>query len=282
MTKKNEDIFIVYASIIREKKKILSEYTECSGNFSQIILQIMDEVVLTFENPPEIYRTYFCYGKYTLFLIKYKKLYISIMFPSVKINNSEIIFSLLYCFFDKLKSFKDLNLEAISKMRQYTLNFTNIFKEQINKFYKDSSSFISYLSQSNEFVLYEPFEKRIFESQIQLPILSNQQVHEEKKDKEGGEEISFRKSYNSIMTQDSYRDDILDQDKNEKLVEGGEDNSDIVITSSSGDDILKLKQKNSREDENNNNNCVVLKWVIIIIFILLVLSGIVYGIISNI
>ena len=61
MTKKNEDIFIVYASIIREKKKILSEYTECSGNFSQIILQIMDEVVLTFENPPEIYRTYFCY-----------------------------------------------------------------------------------------------------------------------------------------------------------------------------------------------------------------------------
>ena len=44
-----EDINIVYTSILREKHTILSEYTECSGNFSQIMLHIMKEIIFIYE-----------------------------------------------------------------------------------------------------------------------------------------------------------------------------------------------------------------------------------------
>ena len=67
MSNTDENINIVYSSIIREKTKILSEYTECSGNFSQIIKYIMTEVILKFENPPNKYKTYFFYGNMPFF-----------------------------------------------------------------------------------------------------------------------------------------------------------------------------------------------------------------------
>ena len=281
MANKNEDINIVYSAIIRSKNKILSEFTECSGNFSQIIIHIMNEIILKFKDPPDIYRTYFFYGKYAIFLIKYKKIYILIMFPNVKINNTEIIFSLLYCLFDKLKSLKNTDLEKISKMRQYTLNFADIFKEQINIFNKNCSAFISYLRQSNEFILFEPFEDRYYESQIELPILSNLQVHQDKKNNEDIDkdenDISMGKSYNSIMTYDSFRDDILKQDKIEKLNEDS-DNSNILITKSNESDNVGIKEKKSRDrDEFKYNKCKIIKWIFLIIFVVLILASISVG-----
>ena len=113
MTSKNEDINIIYTSIMREKHTILSEYTECSGNFAQIMEHIKKEIINNFQDPPSIYRTNINYGKYSIFLIKHKKLYILIMFPTTKINNTEIIFSLLYCLYEKLKSKKENNYNII-------------------------------------------------------------------------------------------------------------------------------------------------------------------------
>ena len=95
MSDKNENINIIYSAIVREKHTILSEYTEYSGNFSQIITHIMTEIIMKFENPLDSYRTYFYIGKYAIFLIKFKKLYILIMFPNTSINITDIIFSLL-------------------------------------------------------------------------------------------------------------------------------------------------------------------------------------------
>ena len=92
MSKQN--ITIVYSAIIREKHTILAEYTEFSGNFSQIITQIMKDIIMKFENIPNITRSYFFYGKYALFFLKYKKLYIITMFPNIKLNNKEIIFEI--------------------------------------------------------------------------------------------------------------------------------------------------------------------------------------------
>ena len=217
----NEDINIVYTSILREKHTILSEYTECSGNFSQIMQHIMKEIILKFENPPSSYRTYFFIGKYVIFLIKTQKIYILTMLPYIKLNNKEIIFSLLFSLYDKLKSKKEIYLDNISKMRAYSLDFSSILKEQIKAFNSNCNSFISQLKYSNIFVLYEPYDNRYFEEEIQFPILSNVQVHAEKKSNneetvKEENEISFRKSYNSMNTQDSFKDDILKQDKNQK------------------------------------------------------------------
>ena len=177
----NEDINIVYTSVIREKYTILSEYTECSGNFSQIIQHIMKEIILKFENPPSLYRTYFFIGKYAIFIIKYQKLYILTMFPDIKLKNKEIIFSLLFSLFDRLKSKKEIDLENISKMRAYSLDFSSDIKEQIKTFNSNYNSFISQLKYSKDFVLYEDFDNRYFEENIQFPILSNIQVHADKK-----------------------------------------------------------------------------------------------------
>jgi hypothetical protein len=267
MSNTDENINIVYSSIIREKTKILSEYTECSGNFSQIIKYIMTEVILKFENPPNKYKTYFFYGKYAIFLIKYEKIYLIIMFPNIKIKNNEIVFSLLYSFFDKLKTSKDIIFENISKMKPYSLsNFSNVFKEQIDLFHSNNDKFIPYLKYGNEFEIFEPFENRFFESQIELPILSNYQVHKgnnNNNDKdENYNEVIYRDTLNSIYTQDSFKDDILRQSKAENLIENGKNDEKI------------LDVKDGRKSEINKdkeNKCKSLKWVISISIIFLAL-----------
>ena len=267
MSNKFEDINIIYSAIIKGKHTILTEYTECSGNFYQIIENIMKEIINKFEEPPNIYRTYFYYGQYAIFLIKYNKIYILIMFPNTKINNNEIIFSLLYSLFEKLKTTNDL--EKITKMKAQTLNhFAEIIKEQINTFNSNCQAFISFLKYSKQFILYEPFEDRYFEVDAQLPILSNIQVHSEKKKNEESEkeenDISFRKSYNSIMTQDSFKEDIL-KEKNATIKE---EDGDILINKNS------IEENNFifKEKERNEFKIKKLKWVIIIIIIILILG----------
>lgn len=268
MSNTDENINIVYSSIIREKTKILSEYTECSGNFSQIIKYIMTEVILKFENPPNKYKTYFFYGKYAIFLIKYEKIYISIMFPNIKIKNNEIVYSLLYSFFDKLKTSKDIIFENISKMKPYSLsNFSNVFKEQINLFHSNCDKFIPYLKYGNEFEVYEPFENRFFESLIELPILSNYQVHKgnnNNNDKdENYNEVTCRDTLNSIYTQDSFRDDILRPSKTENLIESG-NNDEKIIDVKDG--------KKSEINKEKENKCKNLIWTISITIIILALA----------
>ena len=265
MSNTDENINIVYSSIIREKTKILSEYTECSGNFSQIIKYIMTEVILKFENPPNKYKTYFFYGKYAIFLIKYEKIYLIIMFPNIKIKNNEIVFSLLYSFFDKLKTSKDIIFENISKMKPYSLsNFSNVFKEQIDLFHSNNDKFIPYLKYGNEFEIFEPFENRFFESQIELPILSNYQVHKgnnNSNDKdENYNEVIYKDTLNSIYTQDSFKDDILRQSKTEKLIENGNNDEKII-------DVKDGRKSEINKDKENK--CKNLIWIISVsIFIL--------------
>lgn len=275
MANRNEDINIIYASIIREKHTILSEYTECSGNFSQIIEHIMKEIINKFQDTPNIFRTFFFYGKYAIFLIKNQKIYILIMFPNTKINNMEIIFSLLYSLFEKLKNQKDFNLDKIAKMRPYTLsNFSQVIKTSIQSFNSNCQSFIPYLKYSKEFVLYEPFENKNLESDVELPVLSNIQVHQEPKINNNEEIykedsfISSRKTYNSIYTQDSFKEDILQQEKNYI----NEDNNLKLI----GNENQEDNDKNFllREKDRNLINIKKLKLIIFILVILLILGGI--------
>jgi hypothetical protein len=54
-----DNMTLVYSAIIRAKHTILSEYTDFSGNFSQIIIEIMKDIIMTFEDIPNICRAYF-------------------------------------------------------------------------------------------------------------------------------------------------------------------------------------------------------------------------------
>ena len=191
------------------------------------------------------------------------------MFPNIKTKNNEIIFSLLYSLFDKLKTSKDINFESISKMKPYSLSsFSNVFKEQIDLFYSNCDKFIPYLKYGNEFNIFEPFENRFFESQIELPILSNYQVHKVNNDNndkdENSNEIICRDTLNSIYTQDSFKDDILRKSKTELLIESGKNDEKLI------------EAKDDRPSEINKdkeNKCKNLKWIISVFIIFLALAG---------
>ena len=178
-----ENIALIYSVIIRAKHTILSEYTEFSGNFSQIIIEIMKEIIMKFEDIPNICRGYFFYGKYALFFLKYNKVYIITMLPNVKLNNKEIIFAFLYSIFDEMKSKKEIDIEKMDKMKAYSLiEFSKIFEDKIKLFNSNFNTFINYIKNLKDFQIYE-IKERNFESNIQLPVLSKKQTHTEKTEK---------------------------------------------------------------------------------------------------
>lgn len=311
-----ESITLVYSAILREKHTILAEYTEFSGNFSQIITQIMKDIILNLEGIPNICRTYFFYGKYVLFLLKYNKLYIITLFPNVKINNKELIFAFLYSIFDIIKLKKEIDLDKTNKLKAYSLSyFSEIFKEKIKSFYQNCDNFIIFLKNLQSFPIFEIKEKQ-YEPQIQLPILSNEQTNSENekkneimnKDKDKDDEniidsydnkSSFRSSLNSMMTYDSFRDDFLmnnqeqNDDSKDKSIEINEKKNNNISREYLQPLNVKIDEKKSNLflndtngssiekdiDINVNNNTKRCKYiVIIIIVIILIIVGVILGI----
>ena len=301
-----ENITLVYSVIIRAKHTILSEYTEFSGNFSQIIIEIMKEIIMKLENIPNICRTYFFYGKYALFFLKYNKVYIITMVPNVKLNNKEIIFAFLYSIFDELKSKKEIDIEKMDKMKAYSLTeFSKIFEDKIKLFNSDFNSFINYIKNLQEFPNYE-INERNFEANIQLPVLSKAQSHTEKNIKEDADLESLERnnsylnnSLNSCMTYDSFKDDFLDKntitnneyDNNDELKENLVKEIEINELNKNdelgNDTILNDTNEsinNNSNPQKNNKRCICSKKTLIIIIILsiLLIAGITLIIIFSI
>ena len=302
-----ENITLIYSAIIREKHTILSEYTEFSGNFSQIITKIMKDIIIKIENIPSICRTYFFYGKYAIFFLKYNKIYIITMFPNLKLNNKEIIFAFLYSIFDVLKTKKEINIEKMDKMKAYTLaSFSEVFAEKTKLFYSNCDSFINLLKNLQIFPVFEVTEKN-YESEIQLPILSKTQTHEEKKNNEEDEIINAfddgnrnsLTSFNSVMTYDSFKDDFLNsdtdqininlnEDKNEKLLKENENefgkNLIKTISTNEVEYLNKVIGNISTNNESKNKcfNCSTRVKIIIIVIIIVIIISIALGIIFSV
>ena len=297
MDNKNENINIIYSALFREKHTILCEYTECSGNFSQIITNIIQEIIMKFENPLNSYRTYFYYGKYAIFVIKADKIYLLTMIPNKNSKNTAIIFSLLYCFYEKFSKQKEIDLSKVTKMRAYFLGkYSTIFQENINLFYTKKKLFSSYSKYDANFELYEPFEDRYFEKDIHLPILSNEQVHEIKeKTNEEINEIEDKeepipdtyKSFNSAFTIDSFKDDILRKETELDGINGESDNNNNNEDDNDDDKNEKIINFETKEeiekkifDEINPKGSIrakKLKRIIFFAFLFLIILGIIIG-----
>ena len=310
-----ENITFIYSAIIRAKHTILSEFTEFSGNFSQIITQIMKDIIIKIENIPNICRSYFYYGKYALFFLKYNKIYIITMFPNVKLNNKEIVFAFLYSIFDSLKSKKEIDIEKMDKMKAYTLStFSEIFTEKIKLFSSNCDNFIKYIKNLQTFQIFE-LPECSFDSDIQIPVLSKIQTHAEKKKVTEDEELptnsqeknSLGTSFNSMMTYDSFKDDflnlgqemvnnnnnslsnininIIENDKSENLIKNIEvqqlyvNNEEIkaINTIESNASTNKI-EKNIPNNKNNNKffNCSFKVIIILIVIVILAILGIVF------
>ena len=301
-----ENITLVYSAIIREKHTILSEYTEFSGNFSQIITQIMKEIILKLENIPKICRTYFYYGKYSIFCLKYNKVYIITMFPNIRVNNKEIIFAFLYSIFDSLKSKKGMDIEKLEKMKAYTLSsFSEVFAEKIKLFNSNSDSFIKLIKNLQTFEMFNA-PKGNYELELNLPILSKTQTHTEKNKKIGDDEIvgsiesgsknSFRNSFNSYMTYDSLKEDLLDGyqgnnsgidinnnldgNKNEKFeneieIKELDENKKEIKALKINDTTQLTEDKSNLKINNTDKKCLTKLRIIIIVLIVLIILGII-------
>ena len=301
-----DNITFVYSAIIREKHTILSEYTEFSGNFSQIITQIMKEIILKLENIPKICRTYFYYGKYSIFCLKYNKVYIITMFPNIRVNNKEIIFAFLYSIFDSLKSKKGMNIEKLEKMKAYTLSsFSEVFAEKIKLFNSNSDSFIKLIKNLQIFEIFNA-PKGNYELELNLPILSKTQTHTEKNKKIGDDEIvgsiesgsknSFRNSFNSYMTYDSLKEDLLDGyqgnnsgidinnnldgNKNEKFeneieIKELDENKKEIKALKINDTTQLTEDKSNLKINNTDKKCLTKLKIIIIVLIVLIILGII-------
>ena len=301
-----ENITLVYSAIIREKHIILSEYTEFSGNFSQIITQIMKEIILKLENIPKICRTYFYYGKYSIFCLKYNKVYIITMFPNIRVNNKEIIFAFLYSIFDSLKSKKEIDIEKLEKMKAYTLSsFSEVFAEKIKLFNSNSDSFIKLIKNLQSFEMFNA-PKGNYELELNLPILSKTQTHTEKNKKIGDDEIvgsiesgsknSFRNSFNSYMTYDSLKEDLLDGyqgnnsgidinnnldgNKNEKFeseieIKELDENKKEIKALKINDTTQLTEDKSNLKINNTDKKCLTKLRIIIIVLIVLIILGII-------
>ena len=305
-----ENITLVYSAIIREKHTILSEYTEFSGNFSQIITQIMKEIILKLENIPKICRTYFYYGKYSIFCLKYNKVYIITMFPNIRVNNKEIIFAFLYSIFDSLKSKKGMDIEKLEKMKAYTLSsFSEVFAEKIKLFNSNSDSFIKLIKNLQTFEMFNA-PKGNYELELNLPILSKTQTHTEKNKKIGDDEIvgsiesgsknSFRNSFNSYMTYDSLKEDFLDGyqgnnsgidinnnldgNKNEKFeneieIKELDENKKEIKALKINDTTQLTEDKSNLKINNTDKKCLTKLKIIIIVLIVLIILGIILSLI---
>ena len=301
-----ENITLVYSAIIREKHTILSEYTEFSGNFSQIITQIMKEIILKLENIPKICRTYFYYGKYSIFCLKYNKVYIITMFPNIRVNNKEIIFAFLYSIFDSLKTKKGIDIEKLEKMKAYTLSsFSEVFAEKIKLFNSNSDSFIKLIKNLQSFEMFNA-PKGNYELELNLPILSKTQTHTEKNKKIGDDEIvgsiesgsknSFRNSFNSYMTYDSLKEDLLDGyqgnnsgidinnnldgNKNEKFeseieIKELDENKKEIKALKINDTTQLTEDKSNLKINNTDKKCLTKLRIIIIVLIVLIILGII-------
>lgn len=259
-----QSITLVYTSIVREKHTILSEYTEFSGNFSQILIQIMKDIIMKLDNIPDMCRSYFFYGKYSIFFLKHKKIYLITMFPSITLKNKEIIFAFLYSIYESLKTKKDINIEKMDKMKAYSLSsFVNVLSDKNKLFKTNNESFINLIKNLQLFPEFDIGEKH-YETELQLPVLSKAQAHAEKKIKEEDMkylddiDVDFKSpnnksftSFNSVLTYDSFKDDFLmdEQDKNEiNLKDINNDNNKNDVDNNINENLIEKLDVKSSDD----------------------------------
>ena len=258
---------IIYSVILRKKHTILTEYTDCSGNFSQITIKIMDEIINKKADEPYKYKAKFFYGKYIFYILKDNTIYILSMIksPKVKLDNDTIFYSFLYNIHDDIS--KKINFEKPGKLHAYSLSsYSNDLKSKITEINNGNINFSNKLIDKQKAVnKFESLDNKAFDEFKQFPILSNEQVHS---DNNLAKEADLD---NTTETVDSFNDDIMksaliaypDNDPSSIAINDIDDNFLRVATYKSG---LEIREKNK-----SKINVKILIPIIIIFIIIMIL-----------
>ena len=196
---------IIYSVILRKKHTILTEYTDCSGNFSQITISIMDEIINKKSDEPYKYKAKFFYGKYIFYILKDNTIYILTMIksPKDKKGNDTIFYSFLLNIHDDIS--KTINFEKPGKLHAYSLSsYSNDLKSKITQINNGEINFSNKLIDKQKNInKFDSLDNKAFDEFKQFPILSNEQVHS---DNNLTKEVDLD---NTIDTVDSFNDDIM-------------------------------------------------------------------------
>ena len=205
---KNERI--IYTAIVRKKHTILVEFTDCSGNFSQIAIGIIDEVLNSIEIEPYQYKAKFIYGKYAFYIVKDHNIYIILMVRAKNIKSN--IDFLFYNFLFNIR--KDIStkidVDDPYKLRSYSLGaYLPELKAKVIEFNKSEINFNDNLDKPTDINKFELLDNKIFNESKIFPILSNAQVHAEKNLLSKEKDNNAPYNDETWETLDSFEDDIL-------------------------------------------------------------------------
>ena len=262
---------IIYSAIIRKKHTILTEYTDCSGNFSQITKGIMDEIINKIEKEPNQYKAKFTYGKYIFHFFKEYNIYIITM--SKPIKNKSIDDSLFFNFLFNIREdiSKKIDFEDVMKLRPYSLSYyLPQFKEKVTQFNEGELIFNNIIiDKQNKTNTFELLNNKNFDEDKIFPILSNAQVHSEKNILP--KEENNMETEKSMDTIDSFNEDILKSllvDKKNAI--NTDDDSLIPLNTIRQTDF----DLNFREKKRKNKWLKFIIPIILLIIIILVLLDI--------
>ena len=205
---KNEKI--IYTAIIRKKHTILVEFTDCSGNFSQIAIGIIDEIINSIEIEPYLYKAKFSYGKYAFYIVKDHNVYIILMIRAKNIK-SDIDF-LFYNFLFNIRKVISTKIDVDDpyKLRSYSLGaYLPELKAKVIEFNKSEINFNDNLDKPTDINKFELLDNKIFNESKIFPILSNAQVHAEKNLLSKEKDNNAPYNDETWETLDSFEDDIL-------------------------------------------------------------------------
>lgn len=263
---------IIYSVILRKKHTILTEYTDCSGKFSQITINIMDEIINKKEAEPYKYKAKFFYGKYIFYILKDNTICILTMVksPKAKLDNDTIFYSFLLDIHDDIS--KKINFEKPGKIHAYSLSsYSNDLKSKITRLNNGEINFSNKLIDKQKKInIFESLDNNAFDEFKQFPILSYEQVHS---DYNQAKEVNLDNTGELGKTFDSFSDDIL-----RSTIIAYPDNEASI--NNTNDDFLKIEgfeiDGNIKEKKRTKIKLKILVPIIIIliIFIALVLLDI--------
>ena len=264
---------IIYTAILRKKHTILTEFTDCSGNFSQITSGIMDEVINVMDNEPNKYKAKFFFGKYIFHILRDNKIYILTMTKpqKIKTDNDTLFFSFLFSVHEDLNKKKKNIFENPGKLRAYSLaDFSPELKTKVIQFNSGEIKFNDIIiNKQNNINKFDTLNEKQFEEYKQFPILSNEQVHSDKNviPKEGEFDITEQ----ADKTMDSFNDDILKSVllvDNQNEVIGGEEPPFKINSINQTDFDLNFREKKRKK--------IWPKIVILVIIIIIIVMVLVY------
>ena len=202
---------IIYTAIIKKKHTILTEFTDCSGNFSQITEGIMDEVINVLENEPSIYKAKFIYGKYIFYVLRDNKIYIITMIKpqKIKTDNDLLFYNFLLIIHEELSKKKQNIFEKPGKLRAYSLSeLSPELKAKTIQFNNGEIKFNdAIVNKQKDIIKFDILNEQKFDEYKQFPILSNEQVHSDKNVM--STEIELNTTDQMDKTMDSFNDDLL-------------------------------------------------------------------------